>query len=159
MSSESARLCVYVCWLTEFCLSRYRLLSWSCLWLWLLSKMPIIPGTKKQNCEHLAILFSRAPFILADDLCKCYVAALGVFFFWLCTQRPWRKKKNRNNVYLFSVLSQRCYCSYSSPPHPHAQTCSFMVFIFGRVYPPPLRGFCKSEWQLLEGCDSVVMNV
>lgn len=36
----------------------------------------------------------------------------------------------------FRVLSQSRDCSYSSPPRPHAQTCSFMVFIFGRVNLP-----------------------
>lgn len=158
MSSESARLCVYVCWLTEFCLSRYRLLSWSCLWLWLLSKMPIIPGTKKQNCEHLAILFSRAPFILADDLCKCYVAALGVFFFWLCTQRPWRKKKTEIMcIYLVSYHKDVIVHIPHPPIHTHKHAALWCLFL-GECT-PPLRGFCKSEWQLLEGCDSVVMNV
>lgn len=39
--------------------------------------------------------------------------------------------------------------------HKHA---GFMVFIFGWVTPPP-SPLCQSEWQLLEGCDSVVMNV
>lgn len=73
-------------------------------------------------------------------------ATLQFWEFFDCVLRDPGGKKNNQQLcfYFFSVLSQSCDCSYFSPPHTHAQTRGFMMFIFGWVYPLSV-GFVRAS--------------
>lgn len=84
---------------------------------------------------------------------------LWEFFFFDCVLRDPEGKKKTEIMCIYLVSYHKDVIVHIPHPLIHTHKHAALWCLFLGECTPPLRGFCKSEWQLLEGCDSVVMNV
>lgn len=108
--------------------------------------MPIIPWHEKNNNLQTACCLVQPSSFYPRWWFMEMLSAMQLWEFFDCVLRDPEGKKTPNNFSFISfvVLSQSCDCSYSSLLHPHAQTGSFMVFIFVCVYLPSV-GFVRAS--------------